>query len=707
MFKKITFTAAVLILFSVALNGSAQSESNSVSSPRPPATPLITHDPYFSIWSTTDQLTDHATTHWTGHDQPLVGLVRVDGKPFRIMGRDPWNIPAMPQTGMELTPLHTRYRFAGSGVEIELSFFTPSFLDDLDLMSRPVTYLTWTCHSTDAAKHDVSVYVDADANSATSYEHQPVTFSRNQTASGQSLSVGSRDQAVLDRSGDDLRIDWGYFHLWVPASETSQTVIAPEAADEFVKSGSLPKTDFMDGVVPNDRAAPHLAVALPLGSVGVQPVSRHILVSYTDGYGIQYMNRNLRPYWQRHGKAVSAMLDEAEAGYMSLEDRGRKFDQELVADLTRTAGAHYAWLCTLSYRQSIAAHKLVADADNEPMLFAKENFSNGDIGTVDVLYPTAPIFLFFNPRLLEALVLPVLDYAAMTDRWHFPFAPHDIGQYPLANGQDYGGGEKTEEDQMPVEETANLILLVDAIARTEGSAKLGERFWPMLSQWAEYLKLHGLDPEMQLTTDDFAGHVAHNANLSIKAIDALGAYADLAHLLHHDAEAKQYGALAKTMAAQWVKMAAEGDHYKLAFNSPGTWSQKYNLVWDKLLDFNLFPPSVRESEIAFYKTKLNRYGLPLDSRKTYTKSDWSLWTATLAEKQADFDAIVDPLYTWSTETTSRVPMTDWYDTVSGKQEGFQARSVVGGLFVKALDDKPLATKWRARAASTKPDSSNR
>ncbi|WP_263374755.1 glutaminase family protein [Granulicella aggregans] len=669
------------------------------SSPRPPATPLIVHDPYFSIWSTADKLTDRPTTHWTGHEQPLIGLVRVDGKPFRIMGRDPWDIPALPQTSMELTPLHTRYRFAGAGIEIELSFFTPAFLDDMDLMSRPVTYVTWTCHSTDAAQHDVSIYFDADANSATSYEHQAVTFSRQQTASGQSLSVGSRDQAVLNRSGDDLRIDWGYFHLWVPSSETSQSVIAPHAADDFASTGALPKADFMDGAVPNDRSAPHLAVALALGSVGAQPVARHLLVSYTEGFGIQYMNRNLRPYWQRHGKSVSAMLDEAEAQYTALEDRGNKFDKELIADITRTAGAHYAWLCTLSYRQSIAAHKLVADADNQPMLFAKENFSNGDIGTVDVLYPSAPIFLFFNPRLLEAQVRPVLQYAAMTDRWHFPFAPHDLGQYPLANGQEYGGGERTEEDQMPVEESANLIILVDAIARTEGSTALGERFWPLITQWAEYLKLHGLDPETQLTTDDFAGHVAHNANLSIKAIDALGAYADLAHLLHHDAESKQYGSLAKTMAGEWVKMAAEGDHYKLAFNSPGTWSQKYNLVWDKVLDYNLFPPSVRESEIAFYKTKLNLYGLPLDSRKTYTKSDWTLWTATLTDNQSDFNALVDPVYKWSTETTSRVPMTDWYDTVTGRQSGFQARSVVGGFFIRALADKQLAAKWRARAAT--------
>ena len=330
------------------------------------------------------------------------------------------------------------------------------------------------------------------------------------------------------------------------------------------------------------------------------------------------------------------------------------------------------------------------------MLFAKENFSNGDIATVDVMYPSAPIFLFFNPKLLQAQVLPVMEYAAMPNRWHFPFAPHDMGQYPLANGQDYGGGERTEEDQMPVEESGNLLILVDALSRTEGPA-LAQRFWPQLTQWAEFLRQHGLDPENQLTTDDFAGHVAHNSNLSIKAIEGLAAYASLAGQLHHDGEAKRYKEDARKMAGQWVGLAREGDHYKLAYNSPGTWSQKYNLVWDRLLNYNVFPDTVRQTEMSFYPAKIQRYGLPLDSRKDYTKLDWEIWTATLANDRKGFDVLMDPIYTWMNETSSRVPLTDWYDTKGGKQSGgFQARSVVGGVFMKALSDATLTRKWRPR-----------
>jgi len=147
-------------------------------------------------------------------------------------------------------------------------------------------------------------------------------------------------------------------------------------------------------------------------------------------------------------------------------------------------------------------------------------------------------------------------------------------------------------------------------------------------------------------------------------------------------------------------MAAEGDHYKLTFNSPGTWSQKYNLVWDRILGYDLFPDRVRETEVDYYLTKLNRYGLPLDNRADYTKLDWSVWTATLSSKPDQFKAIIDPIYQWMRETPDRVPLTDWYDTKTGKQVGFQARSVVGGVFIKALADKQVANKYRAEAAAS-------
>jgi hypothetical protein len=404
----------------------------------------------------------------------------------------------------------------------------------------------------------------------------------------------------------------------------------------------------------------------------------------------------LRPYWRKGGMNTAELLRSAEQDYPALVDRCRKFDEELTEDLQSAGGHAYAAIAVLAYRQALAAHKLVADFDGTPLYFAKENFSNGCIATVDVTYPSSPLFLLLNPALLKAQIRPILDYAS-TARWRFPFAPHDLGTYPLANGQVYGGGEKTEENQMPVEESGNMLLLVAALSRAEGDTTFAHRYWPVLSKWADYLRSKGLDPENQLCTDDFAGHLAHNTNLSLKAIVALGAYAKLAAVLGKSDVADNYAKLAKEMAVTWIKMADDGDHFRLAFDKPGSWSQKYNLVWDRILDLNLFPADVHRKEVSFYLTKQNRFGLPLDNRKDYTKLDWVVWTATLADTSKEFQAMVEPVLRFVNESPDRVPLTDWYDTVTGKQQGFQARSVVGGVYVKLLSSPAIWKKWRERA----------
>ena len=250
---------------------------------------------------------------------------------------------------------------------------------------------------------------------------------------------------------------------------------------------------------------------------------------------------------------------------------------------------------------------------------------------------------------------------------------------------------------MPVEECGNMLIMVAALCQARGDISFAARYWDTLTQWAEYLLENGLDPENQLCTDDFAGHLAHNVNLSAKAIIAIAAYAQLCA----DAELTGNGAIfaesCREMAVQWLAMADAGDHTRLTFDRPDSWSQKYNLVWDPLLGLDLFPAQVREREVAFYQTRLNRYGLPLDNRSSYTKLDWCLWSACLASDSAAFDALVAPLVAWLNESPSRVPLTDWFYTDSGAQvHKMQARSVVGGIFIKLLFDDDIREKWLAK-----------
>jgi Domain of unknown function (DUF4965)/Domain of unknown function (DUF5127)/Domain of unknown function (DUF1793)/Domain of unknown function (DUF4964) len=663
---------------------------------RPPAVPLVTCDPYFSVWSCSDRLTDDVTRHWTGKKQALSSLVRVDGKAFRLMGTGPEGVPALPQVGLLVLPTRTIYDFEGAEAHVTLTFLTPALPDDLDVVSRPLTYLTWEVRSRDGKEHAVSLYFSASAELAVNTPDQRVTWSRGAAEGLEVLRVGSEDQAVLRRKGDDLRIDWGHAYAAAPRGEARATVGADRAcARAFVETGRIPAE--VDPRMP--RAArdetPVLAFVMDLGVVGAGPASRHLMLAYDDEYSITYFRRNLRPYWRRDGAGVDDLLRRAEADYPGLVTRARAFDEELMADLTRAGGAKYARLAALAYRQALAAHKLVADADGKPLLFSKENFSNGCIATVDVIYPAAPIFLLFSPTLAKASMVPVLSYAA-SGRWKFPFAPHDLGTYPVANGQVYGGGERSEVDQMPIEETGNMLLLLAAVARRDGNADFAAPYWPQLRRWAAYLEEKGFDPENQLCTDDFAGHLAHNVNLSAKAILALGAYGLLAEMRGEKAEGARYRALGKSLAARWVEAGTEGDHTRLAFDRPGTWSQKYNLVWDRLLGLDLFPPEVTRKEVAFYLRSKNRYGLPLDNRQPYAKLDWTVWTATMAGSSADFEALVNPLVDFLDESPSRVPMSDWYWTKDAKQAGFQARSVVGGVFIKLMADPATWKKWADR-----------
>ena len=419
------------------------------------------------------------------------------------------------------------------------------------------------------------------------------------------------------------------------------------------------------------------------------------MLAYDDEYSIQYFKKNLRPYWRRNGDDAAALLKKAAADYESLKKRCEKFDAELMAALTKAGGEKYARLCALLYRQCVAGTKLVADANGQPLLFPKENTSNGCIGTVDVIYPMAPFFLLFSPSLAKAMLVPALDYA-MSPRWKFPFAPHDLGTYPLANGQVYGGGELTEDNQMPVEETGNLIILLAALAQVEGNADFCAKYWPVLVKWADYLKAKGFDPERQLCTDDFAGHLAHNVNLSAKAIIALGAFGQLAEMRGDTALAKEYGDLAKQFAARWVKEADDGDHFRLAFDQPGTWSQKYNLIWDRVLGLKLFPEEALRKEMAYYPKVMHRYGLALDNRKPYAELPWSFWTASLTGKAADFDTIFNPIYDYAQATPSRVPFADFYWTETSKEAGMHARPVIGGIFIKPLLEPALWKKWAGR-----------
>lgn len=784
-----------------------------------PAYPLITHDTYFSIWTSSDEINKSTTTHWSGSNLSILAYAKVDGKVYRLLGKKEANyksiVPASDEksytvsysettptnnwssanfddsswkkgeapfgfdagkpktkwnskdlwvrrsfdyqgkdnqklflklfhddnievylngepiykhtgwtsgfeyipfpdkaksilkTGKNTLAIHvantaggqhldfgivneiedkaedsivdakqksvqfkatrTIYDLSCGNVDVQMTFTSPLLLDDLNLLSRPVSYVTFGAVSIDGKPHDVQVTFGASTDIAVNDKSQEVKAEKYQSGAVSILKAGTMEQNILTRKSNDSRIDWGYVYLATPSSQNSSQFLS-----DYFNTGKRPKSNVLTG------KQLFMNTLLDFGKVGSESKSQYVMLGYDDLYSVQYFGQNLKPWWKNDSsETIENQLNEASKDYSSILQRCSTFDNNMYNEAEKIGGIKYAKLCEIAYRQAISAHKLVKSPQGEILFLSKENFSGSFINTVDVTYPSAPLFLKYNPELMKGMLNGIFYYSE-SGKWNKPYPAHDLGSYPLANGQTYG-------EDMPVEEAGNMMIVTAAIAKAEGNAEYARKHWKTLTTWAEYLSKYGFDPANQLCTDDFAGHMARNANLSIKAIVGLGCYAMLAEQLKETEIAKKYNTMAKKMAFEWMKIANDGDHYVLAFGKPGTWSQKYNIVWDKLLGLNIFPKEVAQKEVKYYLTKQNTYGLPLDSRKSYTKSDWIIWTATLADNRSDFDKLIAPVYKFATETTSRVPITDWHETESGKKTGFQARSVVGGYFIKFLE----------------------
>lgn len=634
---------------------------------RAPSYPLITIDPYFSVWSPADQPTDTDTTHWTGKPITLSVVANVDGNDYRLIGKcDADTIPAANMIAVDCNAFSTIYTYSINGAKITLKFTSPVIPDDLYMLSRPISYLEVTKESSDSRRHTVNVKVEMSEEICMDLKgDSEVEIEKIELGKYSSIKMGSKDQKVLERNGDDLRIEWGYFYL-TGLGETYARV--------------------------DSEGMNYVGITAEVKSSNV------FTFAYDDIDSIQYFGKNLKTYWNRNGEKITDEILKAHGDYRYVIRKCEQIGENLFCDAVRAGGEKYAEICELSFRQAIAAHKLVLDENGDVLFISKECFSNGCAATVDVSYPSIPLFLIYNPELVKGMMRPIYKYAA-SDEWQYDFAPHDAGRYPHVNGQVYGGNRL--EKQMPVEECGNMLVMELAVAVATKDISFAAEHIETLDQWVKYLIDNGRDPANQLCTDDFAGHLAHNCNLSLKAIMGIAGYGIIKGMLGDKRAKRKYISMARDMALDWEKRASNGDgSYRLAFDRPGTFSMKYNIVWDKLLGTEIMPKSVIESEVASYRAHAHPYGLPLDNRQPYTKSDWLIWTATLAGNRDTFEDMVAPLWYAYNSMQSRVPATDWYYTITGQhkaynsssekvEKSFRNRTVVGGHFIKLLEYKGI------------------
>ncbi|MBQ3223514.1 MAG: DUF4965 domain-containing protein [Clostridia bacterium] len=638
---------------------------------RLPALPLIANDPYFSIWMPADKLTDDDCHHWAGAVKPIYGTAVIDGVQYRFLGTG--EAPAMETVGQYVTPTATVAEMLAGGVELSVRFTTPALPEDLNTLSAPVTLIDFALSSADGKAHEVSLKLLATDALAYDGDEKPEMFKDGYVSGGLNMVfAGQLVQKPLSNCADHITIDWGYLYL---AAEGE--VAIEENGLSYSWQGEVPAR----GIVRNN-----------------------CYIAYDDIASINYFGSLCKAWHARHGETVPEAIIRFHKNHDKLIHDCDILDASVVEEAEKIGGADYAVIAAAAWRHTFAAHKLIATPEGDMAFLSKENDSNGCIGTVDVSYPSIPLFLRFCPELVNAMCRPVLQFASMPV-WEFDFAPHDVGRYPYATGQVYAYKGRRRDirnytfaplylypagtdvfdftKQMPVEECGNMLVMMYAAVHYGASDELIQQYGDLMEKWVRYLEEFGEDPGEQLCTDDFAGHLARNVNLSAKAVVGIACYARILELLGEGEESAQWAGKAKKLAASWLERARTEEATALTFDGQG-WSMKYNLVWDLVFDLGLLPKEFYAHETKSYIGRMNEYGLPLDSRKTYTKSDWILWSASMAQDEETFRAIIAPIVHYLRNTETRVPFSDWYDTVTGRYEHFIARSVQGGLYMPYL-----------------------
>ncbi|MFJ2960632.1 glutaminase domain-containing protein [Streptomyces sp. NPDC087270] len=671
---------------------------------RPPAVPLAVRSPYLSTWLPADNLAGTWSTFWNGHVTALCGLARIDGAAYVFAGApslpDGPALTPMTQVSLELTATRSVYRLSGGGVTLTVTFLSPVDLGDLRRQSVPLSYVTVRAESGDGQPHAVDVHLDVSGEWVHGDTSTPIRWAQQQAGAMTVLTARPATPGVLQENGDQA--SWGQLVLAAPTGSGVTWQIGQDTVVRAASAGGGQLAGTVDSGQPraiSDRW-PVLGLNRDFGTV--QPGTPSAEFTATLGHvrtpAVSYLGTQLQPWWTHYWSSWTDMVQWFDADHAAALSAATALDQRVHDDAAAavgggTTGEHYAAVCALALRQAVAGTELV-DRGGSPWAFLKEISSDGNMSTIDLVYPAFPAYLYLSPDYLRLLLEPLLDYPEHGG-WPKEFAEHDLGSsYPNATGHNDG-----DEEDMPVEESANTLIMAAALIQrlpAADASSFATAHYPILRQWAEYLTANALDPGFQNQTDDFTGFIAHSANLALKGIIGIGAMGVVAAAAGNGSDAAHYATVARGYVSQWTTLAADssGAHLKLAYDQDGTWSLKYNGFPDRLLGLDLVPTGTAAREAAWYASQAGGYGVVLDPRNDYTKGDWELWTAAwLADHGGTRDALVEGVYGFADTTPQRVPFSDWYTVASAAQRGFQCRPVVGGMFALLLPPAASTVVW--------------
>jgi hypothetical protein len=654
---------------------------------RPPATPLIVRTPYLNTWSAADAPNTVWPSFWSGDTKAITGIARIDGAAFVFLGAPGGLTAAVTPMGFvshTMTPTKTEYVFSGGGVALTVDFLSPVEPGDLKRQSAPVGYVTATAAATDGVSHAVSLYFDISGEWAHGDSTQSIDWAKESVPrAGGNLVVQSFTPASPKPLAEVNQYPaWGTAFLATASASSVTTAIGQDTVVRSLAASTGALDGSIDATMPRpiDDRWPVLGFAFDVGQVSAAssaPVT--LVIGHARDPAISYLGTPVSPLWKAYWPTWEAMVADAYDDAAGASSRAAALDARIVSDALAAGGESYAALCTLALRQAFGGTELVGTSA-QPWLMLKEISSDGNVSTVDVAYPASPVFLYTNPLLLKLLLEPLLAYAE-SGHWPQVYAQHDLGAaYPVAAGHNDGGGEN-----MPIEETANMLIMMAAYvqrAKPADAQSYAQAHYAIAQRWADYLLPNTLDPGCQNQTDDFTGSICHSVNLALKGIVGVGAMSILAGAAGNTNDQQSYRSQAQTLIAQWATKAQDGSghHLLLEYDVQGQWSLKYNAFYDRALGLDLVPAAILAEEASWYASQAQAFGVDLDPRNTYTKSDWELWTAGAIDDTSVRAILIDGVYRYATTSTSRVPFGDLYYTATGKWDAFQARPVQGGMF---------------------------
>ncbi|KAL2129393.1 hypothetical protein VTI74DRAFT_7851 [Chaetomium olivicolor] len=658
---------------------------------RPPAVPLAVRSPYLNAWlqgGAGGILPGSWPRHWTGSILGWQGLVAVDGVTYNWLGAAPGPAHAN-QVSLEYTSTKSIFTFdLGSKVVMTVTFLSPVYPDDMGRQSQQFSYIAVKARSADGQPHSVQVYMDVSGEWASGDVGQVVQWDTGTSGDLMYHRFFRANQEEFKESSEIA--SWGNWYLATRSDSGATWQIGRDTVlrGHFANNRVLANTQELN-YRPVKQEWPVFAFSHDLGNVDQSDVERVFTLGLVQDQVIHFAGegKQLRAvpglwssYYRDDISAMAAFYND----YQYACEASTALDQRIQTDSENVAGKDYAIITTLALRQTFGALQYAGTPD-KPYIFLKEISSNSDIQTVDVIFPAYPIFMYLNATLGRYLLDPLFENQE-SGAYPNKFAEHDLGTFPVPKGYPDGNDEP-----MPLEECGNMIIMTLAYAQRTGDTGYLITHYPILKQWAQFLVEESLIPADQLSTDDFAGTLANQTNLAIKGIIGLRAMSEIAKLTNND---DPFGEVADRYLKGWQELGintqANLPHTTLSYGDNDSHGLLYNIYADRLLSLRFIPQSIYDMQSAFYPTVASEFGVPLDTRHSWTKSDWEMFAAAVASKETK-DMFVSKLAKWVGSTTTDRAMTDLYDAVTGGYPAngpvFVARPVMGGLFaLLALED---------------------